>query len=103
MAFPWSFVNQSALIEKFTLATKKPRDEVLSRSTCKQCKIETIIITISVFTFLGKAAHLVDSMNNVGHFQKVLSLFLCLIIIVFIYIGMFPHLCMAFVSSILDM
>jgi H+-transporting ATPase len=24
-----------------------------------------------VHTFFGKAAHLVDSTNNVGHFQKV--------------------------------
>lgn len=85
------------------LATKKPKDEVLSGSTCKQGKIEDIVIAISVHTFLGKAVHLVDSMNNVGHFQMVLSLSMCLLIIVFIYISMFPHLCMAFVSSILDM
>ncbi len=86
------------------LATKKPRDEVLLRSTCKQGEIEIIVIAIGVYTFLRNAAHLVDSMNNMGHFQMVLSLFMCfLIFLFFISIGMFPHLCTAFVSSILDM
>ncbi len=83
--------------------TKKPRDEVLSGSPCKQGDMEAIVIAIGVYTFLGKATHLVDSMNNMGHFQMVLSLSMCLLIIVFICIGMFPHLCMASVSSILDM
>jgi H+-transporting ATPase len=83
--------------------TKKPRDEVLFGSTCKQGEIEAIVIAINVHTFLGNVAHLVDSMNNVGHFQMVLSLFMCLLIIVFIFIGMVPHLCMTSISSILNM
>ncbi|KAH1201800.1 ATPase 8, plasma membrane-type [Glycine max] len=33
-------------------------------------KIEAIVIATGVHTFFGKAAHLVDSTNNVGHFQK---------------------------------
>jgi magnesium-transporting ATPase (P-type) len=58
-------------------ATKKPGDEVFSGSTCKQGEIEAVIIATGVHTFFGKAAHLVDSTNNVGHFQKVLSLSGC--------------------------
>jgi hypothetical protein len=59
------------------LATKKLGDELFFGSTCKQGEIEVIIIVIGVYTFLGKVALLVDSMNNMGHFQKVFSLFVC--------------------------
>jgi H+-transporting ATPase len=54
-------------------ATKKPGDEVFSGSTCKQGEIEAVVIATGVHTFFGKAAHLVDSTHNVGHFQKVLT------------------------------
>ncbi len=103
MACPWSFVDQSALTRESMPPTKKPRDEVFFGSTCKQGEIEVVVITTSVHTFLGKVVHLVDSINNVGHFQKVFSLSVCFLIIIFICIGMLPHLCMASVSSILDM
>ncbi len=103
MACPWSFVDQFALTRESMPTTKKPWDEVFFGSTSKQGKIEVVVIAIGVHTFIGKVAHLVDYMNNMGHFQKVLSLFVCLLIIVFIYIGMLPHLYMAFISSILDM
>ncbi|KAF1870689.1 hypothetical protein Lal_00026269 [Lupinus albus] len=33
-------------------------------------KTKAIVIATGVHTFFGKAAHLVDSTNNVGHFQK---------------------------------
>ncbi|KAH1067364.1 hypothetical protein J1N35_032351 [Gossypium stocksii] len=45
-------------------------DEVFSGSTCKQGEIEAVVIATGVHTFFGKAAHLVDNTNNVGHFQK---------------------------------
>lgn len=51
--------------------TKKPGDGVFSGSTCKQGEIEAVVIATGVHTFFGKAAHLVDSTNQVGHFQKV--------------------------------
>ncbi len=70
MACPWSFVDQSTLARKSMPPTKKPGDEVFFGSTCKQGKIEIVVITTSVHTFLGKVVHLVDSTNNVGHFQK---------------------------------
>ncbi|KAJ4848687.1 ATPase 9, plasma membrane-type [Turnera subulata] len=37
----------------------------------KVCEIEAVVIATGVHTFFGKAAHLVDSTNQVGHFQKV--------------------------------
>jgi H+-transporting ATPase len=67
------FVDQSALTGESMPATKKPGDEVFSGSTCKQGEIEAVVIATGVHTFFGKAAHLVDSTNNVGHFQKVLT------------------------------
>jgi len=66
-------IDQSALTGESLPATKNPGDEVFSGSTCKQGEIEAIVIATGVHTFFGKAAHLVDSTNNVGHFQKVLT------------------------------
>ncbi|KAK5810580.1 hypothetical protein PVK06_025896 [Gossypium arboreum] len=37
-------------------------------------EIEAVVIATGVHTFFGKAAHLVDSTNQVGHFQKILAL-----------------------------
>lgn len=51
--------------------TKGPGDGVYSGSTVKQGEIEAVVIATGVHTFFGKAAHLVDSTNQVGHFQKV--------------------------------
>lgn len=64
-------IDQSALTGESLPVTKNPGDEVFSGSTCKQGEIEAIVIATGVHTFFGKAAHLVDSTNNVGHFQKV--------------------------------
>ncbi|XP_009390572.2 plasma membrane ATPase-like [Musa acuminata AAA Group] len=66
-------IDQSALTGESLPVTKHPGDEVFSGSTCKQGEIEAIVIATGVHTFFGKAAHLVDSTNNVGHFQKVLT------------------------------
>ncbi|XP_027348812.1 ATPase 10, plasma membrane-type isoform X1 [Abrus precatorius] len=53
--------------------TKKTGDEVFSGSTCKHGEIEAVVIATGVHSFFGKAAHLVDSTEVVGHFQKVLT------------------------------
>ncbi|XP_074280866.1 plasma membrane ATPase [Silene latifolia] len=66
-------IDQSALTGESLPVTKGPGDEVFSGSTCKQGEIEAVVIATGVHTFFGKAAHLVDSTNNVGHFQKVLT------------------------------
>lgn len=65
-------IDQSALTGESLPVTKNPGDCVYSGSTCKQGEIEAVVIATGVHTFFGKAAHLVDSTSNVGHFQKVL-------------------------------
>ncbi|KAK9931690.1 hypothetical protein M0R45_018958 [Rubus argutus] len=66
-------IDQSALTGESLPVTKHPGDEVFSGSTCKQGEIEAVVIATGVHTFFGKAAHLVDSTNQVGHFQIVLT------------------------------
>ncbi|CAM8931361.1 unnamed protein product [Rhodiola kirilowii] len=66
-------IDQSALTGESLPVTKHPGQEVYSGSTCKQGEIEAVVIATGVHTFFGKAAHLVDSTNQVGHFQKVLT------------------------------
>ncbi|GJR05470.1 plasma membrane ATPase 4 [Tanacetum coccineum] len=66
-------IDQSALTGESLPVNKNPYDEVFSGSTCKQGEIEAVVIATGVHTFFGKAAHLVDSTNQVGHFQQVLT------------------------------
>nr|GMD35597.1 ATPase 9, plasma membrane-type [Ipomoea batatas] len=66
-------IDQSALTGESLPVTRNPGDEVFSGSTCKQGEIEAVVIATGLHTFFGKAAHLVDSTNQVGHFQKVLT------------------------------
>ncbi|XP_011015389.1 PREDICTED: plasma membrane ATPase-like [Populus euphratica] len=66
-------IDQSALTGESLPVTKNPGDEIFSGSTCKHGEIEAVVIATGVHTFFGKAAHLVDSTNQVGHFQKVLT------------------------------
>lgn len=65
---------QSALTGESLPVTKGPGDGVYSGSTCKQGEIEAVVIATGVHTFFGKAAHLVDTTNQVGHFQKVTNM-----------------------------
>ncbi|XWS19140.1 hypothetical protein CRYUN_Cryun32bG0106400 [Craigia yunnanensis] len=66
-------IDQSALTGESLPVNKKPGDEIFSGSTVKQGEIEAVVIATGVHTFFGKAAHLVDSTNNIGHFQMVLT------------------------------
>ncbi|OAE26659.1 hypothetical protein AXG93_641s1000 [Marchantia polymorpha subsp. ruderalis] len=66
-------IDQSALTEESLPVTKHPGDGVYSGSTCKQGEVEAVVIATGVHSFFGKAAHLVDSTDQVGHFQKVLT------------------------------
>ncbi|KAF5732876.1 H+-ATPase family protein [Tripterygium wilfordii] len=66
-------IDQSALTGESLPVTKNPGDGVYSGSTCKQGEIEAVVIATGVHTFFGKAAHLVENTNQVGHFQKVLT------------------------------
>lgn len=64
-------IDQAALTGESLPVTRYPGDEVFSGSTCKQGEIEAVVFATGLNTFFGKAAHLVDSTNNVGHFQQV--------------------------------
>lgn len=66
-------IDQSALTGESLPVTRGPGDGVYSGSTCKQGEIEALVIATGVHTFFGKAAHLVESTNQVGHFQSVLT------------------------------
>ncbi|XP_048136526.1 ATPase 11, plasma membrane-type-like isoform X2 [Rhodamnia argentea] len=66
-------IDQSALTGESLPVSKGPGDGVYSGSTCKQGEIEAVVIATGVHSFFGKAAHLVDTTNQVGHFQKVLT------------------------------
>ena len=68
---PFMWDMQSALTGESLPVTKYPGDSVYSGSTCKQGEIEALVIATGVHTFFGKAAHLVETTNQVGHFQKV--------------------------------
>ncbi|KAL8474624.1 hypothetical protein ACS0TY_031177 [Phlomoides rotata] len=63
-------IDQSALTGESLPVTKGPGDGVYSGSTYKQGEIKAIVIATGVHTFFGKATHLVDTTNQVGHFQK---------------------------------
>ncbi|KAH7661921.1 P-type ATPase subfamily IIIA protein [Dioscorea alata] len=58
-------IDQSALTGESLPVTKGPSDGVYSGSTCKQGEIEAIVTATGVHSFFGKAAHLVDSTNQV--------------------------------------
>ncbi|XVE88534.1 hypothetical protein DITRI_Ditri19aG0076900 [Diplodiscus trichospermus] len=66
-------IDQSALTGESLPVTKRTGDEVFSGSTCKQGEIEAVVIATGVNSFFGKAAHLVDSTEVIGHFQQVLT------------------------------
>ncbi|KAG6412897.1 hypothetical protein SASPL_125592 [Salvia splendens] len=63
-------IDQSALTGESLPVNKGPGEAVYSGSTCKQGELEAVVYATGVHTFFGKAAHLVDSTNQVGHFQK---------------------------------
>ncbi|KAI8544783.1 hypothetical protein RHMOL_Rhmol08G0321700 [Rhododendron molle] len=66
--------TKSALTGESLPVTKRTGDEVFSGSTCKHGEIEAVVIATGVHSFFGKAAHLVDSTEVVGHFQQILNL-----------------------------
>ncbi|CAL5323245.1 unnamed protein product [Camellia sinensis] len=66
-------IDQSALTGESFPMTKSPRVGVYSGSTCKQGEIEAVVIATGVHIFFGKAAHLVDNTNQVGHIQKAFA------------------------------
>ncbi|KAH0850402.1 hypothetical protein HID58_095559 [Brassica napus] len=72
---------KSSLTGESLPVTKGPGDGVYSGSTCKQGELEAVVIATGVHTFFGKAAHLVDTTNQVGHFQQASILLHMLIVL----------------------
>uniref|UniRef100_A0A453PWI8 Cation-transporting P-type ATPase N-terminal domain-containing protein n=1 Tax=Aegilops tauschii subsp. strangulata TaxID=200361 RepID=A0A453PWI8_AEGTS len=66
--------TKSALTGESMAVNKHAGQGVFSGSTVKQGEIEAVVIATGVHTFFGKAAHLVDSTNNVGHFQQTMAI-----------------------------
>ncbi|KAL0733868.1 hypothetical protein Bca4012_010078 [Brassica carinata] len=66
-------IDQSSLTGESIPVTKHPGDEIFSGSTCKQGEIEAIVVATGVHTFFGKTGHLVDTTNQTGHFQRVIT------------------------------
>uniref|UniRef100_A0A453QYF8 P-type ATPase A domain-containing protein n=1 Tax=Aegilops tauschii subsp. strangulata TaxID=200361 RepID=A0A453QYF8_AEGTS len=66
--------TKSALTGESMPVNKYAGQEVFSGSTVKQGELEAVVIATGVHTFFGKAAHLVDSTNNVGHFQQTMAI-----------------------------
>ncbi|XWS12241.1 hypothetical protein CRYUN_Cryun37aG0072700 [Craigia yunnanensis] len=66
-------IDQATLTGESLPVTKRTGDEVFSGSTCKHGEIEAVVIATGVHSFFGKAAHLVDSTEVIGHFQQVLT------------------------------
>ncbi|XP_058783520.1 ATPase 1, plasma membrane-type-like [Vicia villosa] len=66
-------VNQATLTRKSLSVTRHPEQKVFSYSNCKQGENEVIFIATSIHTFIGRATHLVDHINNVGKFHMVLK------------------------------
>ncbi|XP_066388622.1 ATPase 10, plasma membrane-type-like isoform X2 [Miscanthus floridulus] len=63
-------VDQSALTGESLPVTKRTGDLVFTGSICKHGEIEAVIIATGIHSFFGKAAHLVDSTDVVGHLHK---------------------------------
>ncbi|KAL0340412.1 UNVERIFIED_CONTAM: ATPase 8, plasma membrane-type [Sesamum radiatum] len=66
----WSEQDASILVPG-DLISVKLGDIIPADARLLEGEIEAVVIATGVHTFFGKAAHLVDSTNNVGHFQLV--------------------------------
>ncbi|CAI8596546.1 unnamed protein product [Vicia faba] len=66
-------VDQSTLTGESLPITKGATQEVFSGSTVKKGEIKVTVYATGVHMFFGKVTHLVDSTNQVGPLQKVLT------------------------------
>lgn len=65
-------IDQSALTGESHPVTKRPNDSLLQGTICKKGRLEALIVAVGADTYLGKTTTLVASVDQVGHFQKVL-------------------------------
>ncbi|KAL0337817.1 UNVERIFIED_CONTAM: Plasma membrane ATPase 4 [Sesamum calycinum] len=68
----WS-EQEAAILVPGDIISIKLGDIIPADARLLEGEIEAVVIATGVHTFFGKAAHLVDSTNQVGHFQKVLT------------------------------
>ncbi|XXG56815.1 hypothetical protein AAC387_Pa03g4134 [Persea americana] len=66
-------MDESAITGECFIVKRNPGHVVFSGSTCKQGEIEAVVVATGVHTFFGKDVNLVDSSNQVGHLEKVLT------------------------------
>src|SRR6185312_9579534 len=66
-------VDQAALTGESLPVTRGPGDLILSGTTVKQGEIEAVVHATGVNTESGKSQFLVDSTNEMGHLQRVLT------------------------------
>lgn len=66
-------IDQSSLTGESLPKTKYAGDEAFSGSIVKQGENEAVVHSTGVNTFFGKAAHLIDTTDHVGHLQLVLT------------------------------
>jgi H+-transporting ATPase len=59
---------QSALTGESLPLTKRTADLAFTSSTCKHGEIEDVVIATGVHSFFEKPAHLLGSIEVVGHF-----------------------------------
>eukprot|EP00911_Craspedida_sp_UC1_P002201 UC1_evm1s1682 len=65
-------VDQAALTGESLPVSKKVGADLFSGATLKQGELVAVVVATGVNTFFGKAAHLVATTENKGHFQQVL-------------------------------
>mmetsp|Transcript_6252 Transcript_6252/g.15831 ORF Transcript_6252/g.15831 Transcript_6252/m.15831 type:complete len:1005 (-) Transcript_6252:441-3455(-) len=66
-------VDQAALTGESLPVSKSAGQNVYSGSTVKMGESEMLVLATGTHTFFGKAAHLVESTEDSGHFQEILG------------------------------
>ncbi|KAG0054103.1 hypothetical protein BGZ83_011987 [Gryganskiella cystojenkinii] len=66
-------IDQSSLTGESLAVRKKKGDEVFSSTVVKQGQQMAIVTKTGSKTFIGKAAHLIASTQDEGHFQKIIG------------------------------
>ncbi|KAF9949125.1 hypothetical protein BGZ65_007566, partial [Modicella reniformis] len=66
-------VDQSALTGESLPVRKRKGDEVFSSTVVKQGQQRAIVTKTGIKTFIGRAAHLIASTQDEGHFQKIIN------------------------------
>ncbi|KAF8939548.1 H(+)-ATPase [Dissophora ornata] len=66
-------VDQSSLTGESLPARKQKGDEVFSSTVVKQGQQRAIVTKTGIKTYIGRAAHLIATTQDEGHFQKIIN------------------------------